>query len=509
MSAPLAEAQTAQKGMNDLTPRGARVGRRANNVVDCRKCQLRRIKCDRGLPGCMKCSKRSLECPGYGPRFKWVHGVASRGSLQGKLVPVQNKSAPLGTQGTRHTWNVQYGGPAIEGLSIPRSLSNPLLRESNSPYASHLMPYFTEYVARRLAWVDGPENPWRQIVLPMVEGSETVLSSVLALTAHDLASQYPRHDPWYERFQSISKTYQEKALGRLAQELNTLRQSTTSQLWSRALPTVILASAIILCNNDMLNAQTAGWRVHLQAAREVIRAACYGKTIHVEEFFLQEYYTTSVWTHLTTFHEVNEIVHTPVASSRDAVFMDFVRIVHQITQTERLRANCQQPPEMTIDDIHVQLKLAEGNALELIQGIQFWSEIDRRDCEQLVSMYRHAGLVYSYQALASRPTVEPLIQDSRNQILEHLQCLSGTGYEMFAQDLVWPLFVAGTECQDSRLRQKTIERELTIVMRISRILDRDRMLSFLKTWWMLSDPQCSSWIDLARKQSSECNFVII
>jgi hypothetical protein len=40
--------------------------------------QYIRTKCDRSLPTCQKCSSRSLECPGYGLKFKWRAGLTSK-----------------------------------------------------------------------------------------------------------------------------------------------------------------------------------------------------------------------------------------------------------------------------------------------------------------------------------------------------------------------------------------------------------------------------------------------
>ncbi|KAI9930553.1 hypothetical protein ASPWEDRAFT_27073 [Aspergillus wentii DTO 134E9] len=473
---------------------------------DCPRCQRRRIKCDRGLPGCKKCAKRSLECPGYGLRYKWVQGVASRGKLQGKSIPVRNETTPTAVA-------------TLADSHILPSLSNPMLAEAQTPHVSRLIPYFQERVARRLAWVDGPDNPWRLMVMPLVETSETVLSSVLALTAHDLASQYPHHDPWYGKFQAISKSYQNKALGLLARELGLLRTSSASQPNTGTASTLTLASVIILCNNELLTAQTAGWRVHLQAAREVIRAEIdrpylQRRANRIEEFFIQEFYATSVWTQVTTFNEIDEIVQNPLASSRDAVFTDFIRIIHQITQAERLKTRSkllqmsQSYPMPTID-IYTELELARGNAIRVSKNIQFWSDTDQCNFDHLVWMYHHACLIYSCQALSDPATVKSVIKCSRDEILSHLHSLTGTGNETFAQDLVWPLFITGTEVRESRARQKIIERELTTVMRISRILDRHRVLSFLQTWWNLQDDQCTSWIEWARKQSLGCDFLIV
>jgi len=128
--------------------------------------------------------------------------------------------------------------------------------------------------------------------------------------------------------------------------------------------------------------------------------------------------------------------------------------------------------------------------------------------EHLVWMYFHASLIYSYQALADPRTCQALIKQSRDAILTNLHSLSGTGNELFAQNLVWPLFIAGTELQGNRANQKLIERHLTNVMRISRTLDRDRVLSFLQDWWTLPGGECVSWIQLARKRAWASGFFL-
>ena len=80
---------------------------------------------------------------------------------------------------------------------------------------------------------------------------------------------------------------------------------------------------------------------------------------------------------------------------------------------------------------------------------------------------------------------------------------------MWAQDLVWPLFIAGTELRGDRPSQKFVEGAFKDVMRLSRTLDRARVLEFLETWWNLSDQRLASWIDLARERPNDFNFLLL
>lgn len=56
--------------------------------LGCYQCSRRRIDCDRQEPTCHKCSLAALNCSGLGVRYRFNDGLASRGKLVGKLLPV-------------------------------------------------------------------------------------------------------------------------------------------------------------------------------------------------------------------------------------------------------------------------------------------------------------------------------------------------------------------------------------------------------------------------------------
>lgn len=65
-----------------------------NAPTTCWTCRHRRVKCDRRLPGCQKCSISGENCLGYSKirPLRWTNGVASRGKLLGKAVPIIQKA---------------------------------------------------------------------------------------------------------------------------------------------------------------------------------------------------------------------------------------------------------------------------------------------------------------------------------------------------------------------------------------------------------------------------------
>jgi hypothetical protein len=356
------------------------------------------------------------------------------------------------------------------------------------------------------------------MILPMAESSETVMSSILAIAAHDLATEYAPTDLGHGTFQQMSKNYQNKSLALLAKELNGLSTSPASALEVSTTCAYTLASVIILCNNEFMNPQGAGWRVHLSAAREIIQAAK-GRPYRphqlagIEEFLMLEFYEASVWADLTTFNNYNDAARTPPTGVENAVFTDYIRVIDQITRLERLkfRSNPVEQPSTTygpMQDIHSQIDAAKDNMMRLSGAIHFGSEEDRRGFELVIWMYYHATLIYSYQALADPATATYDVRISRDEILRYVQFLSETRDGMFAQDLVWPLFTAGSELRGDLAGQQVIRECFGNVMRISRILDRARVLAFLERWW--DEPGTfSSWIEMARKQSQDSQYDIL
>jgi hypothetical protein len=502
-------------------------------VTDCPTCQRRRIKCDRGLPGCRKCGKRNLECPGYGLRLKWVQGVASRGNLRGKAIP--SPSAPVASSSPPFTgdstesriftrdpnalnWHsdstpAHFAPPGI----YPSPASELGLSEARPLHVSRLLSWFNERVAHRLAWVP-QQNAWRHMILPMAESSETVMSSILAIAAHDLATEYAPTDLGHGTFQQMSKNYQNKSLALLAKELNGLSTSPASALEASTTSAYTLASVIILCNNEFMKPQGAGWRVHLSAAREIILAAK-GRPYRphqlacIEEFLMLEFYEASVWADLTTFNTYNDAARDPPTGAENAVFTDYIRVIDQITRLERLKFRsdpAEQPPAPygPMQDIHSQIDAARENMMRLSGTIHFGSEEDQRGFELVIWMYYHATLIYSYQALADSATTTYDVRISRDEILRYVQFLSETRDGMFAQDLVWPLFTAGTELRGQLAGQQVIRECFLNVMRISRILDRARVLAFLERWWQ-EPGTSSSWIEMARRQSQDSKYDIL
>lgn len=127
----------------------------------CSTCTRRRIRCDLAQPACKKCNKRGLECPGYGPRLRWAGGVAVRGRLKGRNLPVLEQ----GTGGAEKT-DAKPGpetGPETGRAADDDGGPDLTLRKS----ARAFIEYYDHNIAGLMVWFDTADNDYRRRVLPL------------------------------------------------------------------------------------------------------------------------------------------------------------------------------------------------------------------------------------------------------------------------------------------------------------------------------------------------------
>ncbi|RDK36542.1 hypothetical protein M752DRAFT_287713 [Aspergillus phoenicis ATCC 13157] len=406
---------------------------------DCPKCRTRRIKCDRSVPTCRKCTTRGFSCPGYGLILRWNQGVASRGRLAGRQLPIP---------------------------------STPTIAHYPDAVTSELMHHYHRIVSAKLAWVDGPTNPWRQVIVPLAGASSTVLHAVLALSSEDLAVRFPIGHPRRQQLQLVSMCRRNQALSSVARLLCHMRQegSSTSQAQCA------LAATLILYNVELLGAASAKWRMHLEAARVIRQWKDHaltdaGREDEIDAFLIYEQYYASVFAGLTTFDALEEYEAVPLTDA-NAIFGDFITIISRATHVERLQYSHGHPIDSSL--LHTMtgdLEAAKARMLQL------------------------SVLIYVYHVLARDGSLDTTRQSWRDSIFAHLALL--VDKRSFAHDLVWPLFIAGTECRGCPQKQEVVAHEIELVMEISGTLDRRNVLSFLQRFWSLPDSGLT-WIQYMR-----------
>ena len=150
-----------------------------------------------------------------------------------------------------------HGGTGSSGLEtsiIPMSLVlNPLPHIEQK----RLMHHYDHVVAPNMAWADCPENPWRQIIIPMAFQSPPLLNAVLAFAAKHInaVTLANKGESTAVVLAPLSDKFQERAMKLLAQEVHKFATRDVSQPLSNVSEeasynhrNALLATMLVLCN---------------------------------------------------------------------------------------------------------------------------------------------------------------------------------------------------------------------------------------------------------------------
>jgi hypothetical protein len=180
------------------------------------------------MPHCRKCSIRGLSCPGFPlVHLRWDQGVASRGHLTGKSLPLVERSTSVPGQ-------QDVSPPDLNLVLTPHpNLINTLSLASNSELANQhlsrslcdkLLLHFLSNVASRLTWIDGPGNPWRSLVLPLAQRSACLRMSILGLAAAHLSATSTEFERSSTHLQ-VNQHLRNEILGSLSNKMQIERSS--------------------------------------------------------------------------------------------------------------------------------------------------------------------------------------------------------------------------------------------------------------------------------------------
>jgi hypothetical protein len=191
-----------------------------------------------------------------------------------------------------------------------------------------------------------------------------------------------------------------------------------------------------------------------------------------------------------------------------AIFGDFVRVIQLVTKLERSKYDQSIPIDpCQFQDILQAVEMAKDSMITFGEQFYFWSHQARQDFQHLVFVFYHAIQVYTYRAISDDQLADRHIQASRDSILQHLDHLSDK--RNFAHDLVWPLFILGTEGREDEKIQNMVSMEMEAVMKISGVLDRRKVLSFLQHYWSVDLERGVTWIQFMRDIIPEHSMLIL
>jgi hypothetical protein len=478
---------------------------------DCRKCKSRRIICDRALPKCRKCGTRSLECPGYGSQWKWVEGTAKKAKR--KQQPSRDLTVHLGYQIQP---DLTSGLDETVGSGGSRTLQNICTTLGpNGDASRQLLHHYTRVVAPQMVWVDSAHNPFVTVIIPRALQSPALMMSILAVAAGDMWTRKHELLDGPSNLMHLWKPCQQQALDHLSQYLkdeNNQEIITANHDRDRASPGL---AAFLLASLGLKLGSSTAWRMHTRAAWTMTEHWNFVQSSHsspvddVKAFLLSEVYANEVWESITNFRPLESYPEL-TSALHGMPFFQYIELIRSISSYERCKTNgnTDMNPGPSLMALRSAFDEARKRTRNSLASMTYSSPSGYAGFESVVYLLHHAGILYACQVLPEDEHAEEFARVSRDRLFEHFQQLTIT--ETIAQDLTWPLFIAGTQCFRCYRKQQLIESNFFSIMKLSGILERPRVLQFLKELWSLqAQEQDTNWIDLARMWARDGKPILI
>jgi hypothetical protein len=233
-------------------------------------------------------------------------------------------------------------------------------------------------------------------------------------------------------------------------------------------------------------------------------------------FLEQELFIANTFASTTNFlnFTLNEDVKLNTAISKPgSIFIEFLKLLQMVTSLERQALS---NPEVLAHDwvspsgLRKLFEHARSRTLATDNTFQVFRSHDYLHLSRTVNCFYHAGLIYSYRALLKDQFLDPDSSvEKQTQIMTskfelfHAIGFAETNKPTFAQDLVWPLFIAGTEATQKD-EQEMVTAKLQQAMAETGFSNCQHALEFLNAFWQnrASDEvrrNESDWIAFARE----------
>ncbi|KAL4892291.1 fungal-specific transcription factor domain-containing protein [Aspergillus ambiguus] len=458
-------------------------------IEACYTCRRRRIQCDRSQVPCRKCTASGLECYDKRP-IRWVRGVAIRGKMQG--ISFRESSGP--TEAPKGMIpsaieefprrlsedHLKTGIPGADGnltspRNIPLALEEPIWSSLDAT-SQHYLDYYNQRICKLFIVYDSAKNPFRGLI-SLALADETLCKAAIALAARHKANSDRSFDSFHEPgavvpAQSRSSHYdallfKQQAMHMLARDL----QDTAS-----CAKDTIMASIFLLIFLDLLESGSDRWNVHLEGVKRLIEmnpllsgsainpSQDPGATIlHLRSFITRQIYlietlgATFVRPKLLThfnFLEQSEALQQETVEQSFLGCPEYLLTAIQSLSTYRDAITVPEPLDSaTLTEYAHNIK----TVIEFIQTFDcsLWaSSLSHPDDASTGNMDNLPVLAQSYQIgalLYGQRILDTLAKEDsrRDDLVQDLIHVIGLLREDDAllKCILWPIFVAGLECQ--------------------------------------------------------------
>lgn len=250
------------------------------------------------------------------------------------------------------------------------------------------------------------------------------------------------------------------------------------------------------------------WQVHLDAARTVMGSSHETSSSMLPEdtttqFLQQELFIANTFASTTNFlgfSHSDTLAFNPQTSKPSVIFIEFLKLLQMVTNLSRQTTTHHSYTTTPISPSGLRTLFEHARAQTL--KIASTSSQDYLHLTRTVKCFYHAGLLYSYRLLLL-PSHERQTQLSTSKTeLLHALSFTETNKPTFAQDLVWPLFIAGTEAASIEEKEMVVAK-LRLAMSETGFSNCVHAVEFLDAFWQ-EKQRCAEekeveWIPFAKQ----------
>ncbi|KAH7237189.1 fungal-specific transcription factor domain-containing protein [Fusarium solani] len=425
-----------------------------HHATACKGCRRRGRKCDRTLPACLSCQRRGVECEGYITRWP---GVAARGKLAGKSIPVCDSSA--NTPKPRPKRAKRGNIPVSSRDAIERELGHNsndsrlnVMAWIGDDELESLIKHYVQDLSSIFYLGTGPsDNPMFRYVLPLIDTVPPIRYAIAASASCHLAVR------------TSDKELEKKSLYLRVHATHLLREMLRDPC--PATDQSILASMLMLAQLDMCSGDCLEFETHLKAAVVIIRGHDYDHASN-RHYFEQRLAWLDMMASTTSPRLPNlSTTELKAALGRCSnhgrrqwsydVFpcpIDLFEILGDITMLSKTQLDVTSPSQETMEEAHrIKCRLAAWEWLGETSGPR----------KHMVEVWCLGIMAYLGRLFPS--TNSSGAADLTSQILYHARLIPPAS--PWSYSLLWPIFQIGVTLGNEALEERAwVEKRLNIAL---------------------------------------------
>nr|XP_036578708.1 C6 finger domain-containing protein Acr-2 [Colletotrichum truncatum]KAF6786041.1 C6 finger domain-containing protein Acr-2 [Colletotrichum truncatum] len=465
----------------------------------CLTCRQKRVKCDKRLPACLRCSSLKLRCQGYDRPNKlvWTNSIASRGKMMGKTTfnaLEQSKNVALSHKPWHPPKQEQSTGAVVEACTssaaVTWSLMEPSLQDLPFDCRKYIR-YFDLDLSRECVVYNQPStNPFLAL-MPLMPKSQALSHAMISISAFHYTHRMvisqtqsfsedgglvvaERPQRWHisngrdwQLDQPVFRDSLHTALSHKQKALQFLKQEVQCDPMRNS-DAVVAAIVLFICM-DVVEFGSHGWNHHLRGAEEMVRSRRMLSNNDAKDYapWLKYFDAACI-----TFGILGATLAPTLTRSAhrypvlDSAFLESLRhsenqtwvgcpaeLLYLLSAINSMRLQSPMDPEQLETTTKICKTLFEFSPLAWAEDFPAQEHHESR--YHLAHAYKAAVEVYASHVIGALPGQHYLsgsfVLETIQLAILHMLKIAPTDFHI--KSLVWPAFVLGAEAQNPELRE--------------------------------------------------------